>query len=126
MTLSVIKSILIVGMGSFLGGSARYAISLLMKNLSKGFPWATLAVNLLGCLLIGILWGFFSRTSNDVNGWALIMTVGICGGFTTFSPFSKEALMMLQAGNLGPFAGYVAISVVAGIALVTLGYWLAR
>ena len=126
MTLSVIKSILIVGMGSFLGGSARYAISLLMKNLSKGFPWATLAVNLLGCLLIGILWGFFSRTSNDVNGWALFMTVGFCGGFTTFSTFSKEALMMLQTGNLGPFAGYVAISVFAGIALVTLGYWLAR
>ena len=52
----IIRNILIVGTGSFLGGAARYAISLLMKNLSKCFPWATLAANLFGCLLIGILW----------------------------------------------------------------------
>ena len=52
MTTSVLKSILMVGAGSFLGGAARYAISLAMKTLSKGFPWATLAANLIGCLLI--------------------------------------------------------------------------
>lgn len=51
---------------------------------------------------------------------------GLLGGFTTFSTFSKEALMMLQAGNLWGFAGYVAISVVAGIALAALGYFLVQ
>ena len=126
MTTSVLKSILMVGAGSFLGGAARYAISLAMKTLSKGFPWATLAANLIGCLLIGILWGCFSRSSNDVSPWALFMTVGFCGGFTTFSTFSKEALTMLQAGNIWSFAGYVALSITAGIALVALGYWLVR
>ena len=80
----IIRNILIVGTGSFLGGAARYAISLLMKNLSKGFPMATLAANLAGCLLIGILWGCFCRNSNDGSSWALFMTVGFCGGFTTF------------------------------------------
>ena len=126
MTTSVLKSILRVGAGSFLGAAARYAISLAMKTLSKGFPWATLAANLIGCLLIGILWGCFSRSSNDGSSWALFMTVGFCGGFTTFSTFSKEALMMLQAGNFWSFAGYVALSITAGIALVALGYWLVR
>ena len=126
MTTSVLNSILMVGAGSFLGGAARYAISLVVKTLSKGFPWPTLAVHLIGCLLIGILWGCFSRSSNDGSPWALFRAVGFWGGFTTFSTFSKEALVVLQAGNVWSFAGYVALSITAGIALVALGYWLVR
>lgn len=126
MITSVIRSILIAGTGSFLGGAARYSLSLLIKNTGKGFPWATLAANLIGCLLIGMLWGYFNRISSDAGNWALFMTTGFCGGFTTFSTFSKEALMMLQAGNFWCFAGYVALSVIAGIALAALGFWLVR
>ncbi len=120
----IIKNILAVGAGSFLGGVARYLVSLAMKGFSKGFPWATLAVNLVGCFLIGLLWGVFSKNGTEGSSWALFQTVGFCGGFTTFSTFSKEALLMLQGGNVWGFTGYVAISAVAGIALVALGYFL--
>ena len=94
--------------------------------MSKGFPWGTLAVNLIGCFVIGLLWGFFSKNSSESSSWALFMTIGICGGFTTFSTFSKEALMMLQTGNFMSLLAYVAISVIAGIALVAAGYYLVR
>ena len=122
----IIKNIAVVGAGSFLGGAARYLVSLVMKGISKGFPWATLAVNLVGCFLIGLLWGVFSKNGTEGSNWALFLTVGLCGGFTTFSTFSKEALVMLQGGNIWGFAGYVAISVIAGIALVAAGYFLMR
>ena len=124
MVSDIIKNIAIVGAGSFIGGSARSLVSLAMKGISKGFPWATLVVNVLGCFLIGLLWGYFSRGASEGSSWALFLTVGVCGGFTTFSTFSKEALMMLQASNIWGFAAYVAVSVIAGIALVALGYYL--
>ena len=84
MVSDIIKNTLFIGYGSFIGGAARYLVSIAMK------------------------------------------TVGICGGFTTFSTFSKEALMMLQAGNFMSLLAYVAISVIAGIALVAAGYYLVR
>ncbi len=126
MVSDIIKNIAVVGAGSFIGGAARYLISLAMKGIGKGFPWATLAVNLVGCFLIGLLWGLFSRTANEDGNWVLFLTVGFCGGFTTFSTFSKDALTMLQGGNVWGFAGYVAISVIVGIALVAAGYYLVR
>lgn len=124
MVADIIKNIAIAGAGSFIGGAARYLVSLAMKGVSKGFPWATLAVNVLGCFLIGLLWGYFSRSASEGGSWALFLTVGVCGGFTTFSTFSKEALMMLQSGNIWGFATYVALSVISGVALVALGYYL--
>lgn len=74
----IIRNTIFIGCGSFLGGAARYLISVAMKTMSKGFPWGTLAVNLVGCLVIGLLWGFFSKNSSESSLWALFMTVGIC------------------------------------------------
>ena len=124
--MEIIRNILAVGAGSFIGGVARYLVSIAMKGIGKGFPWATLTVNLLGCLLIGLLWGLLSRNATESTSWSLFLTVGLCGGFTTFSTFSKEALTMLQAGQIGGFATYVVVSVLAGIALAALGYYVAR
>ena len=121
-----IRNIIAVGAGSFIGGIARYLVSLAMKGISKGFPLATLSVNLLGCLIIGLLWGFLSRNASESTSWGLFLTVGLCGGFTTFSTFSKEALTMLQTGQIWGFASYIAISILAGIALVALGYYIGR
>lgn len=126
MIADLIKNIAVAGVGSFIGGALRYLISLAMKGVGKGFPWATLAVNVLGCFLIGLLWGVFSRTSGESSNLSLFLTVGVCGGFTTFSTFSKEALVMLQAGNVWGFVAYVGVSVAAGIALAALGYYLVR
>lgn len=126
MLADVIKNILTVGAGSFLGGIARYLISLVMKGISKGFPLATLAVNLLGCFIIGLLWGILSRNASESTSWGLFLTVGLCGGFTTFSTFSKEALTMLQTGQIWGFTSYIALSVLAGIALVALGCYITR
>ena len=121
-----IRNIIAVGAGSFIGGIARYIVSLAMKGISKGFPWATVLVNLLGCLIIGLLWGFLSRNAAESTSWGLFQTVGLSGGFTTFSTFSKEALTMLQTGQIWGFASYIALSILAGIALVALGYYIGR
>ena len=126
------KELLLVGIGSFFGGGMRYLVAQLQHRLMATsavacgtFPWATFAVNVVGCLLIGLLTGIASSGHLPAQ-WKLVLVTGFCGGFTTFSSFSKEALMMLQLGNYWNFAFYVALSVVVGIALVAFGYSLFR
>ena len=123
----MLKSLLIVGVGSFIGGVLRYAVSVFMKNLcSQGFPWGTLLVNLVGCFAFGVIFALFGKFSSSGSAWCLLLTTGVCGGFTTFSTFANESVQMLQNGNLGGFVGYVATSLVAGLALVALGYWIIK
>ena len=123
----MLKSILLVGIGSFFGGALRYAVSVFMKNLcSQGFPWGTLLVNLVGCFAFGVIFALFGKFSSSGSAWCLLLTTGVCGGFTTFSTFANESVQMLQNGNLGGFVGYVATSLVAGLALVALGYWIIK
>jgi len=122
----MMKDILCVGMGSFLGGICRYLIGLAMKGVSALFPWATLATNLAGCFLIGVLLALFNRFPNASPHLNLLLTVGFCGGFTTFSSFSKESLTLLQSGNYSSFLFYVLGSIVLGIAAVALGFAIAK
>ena len=123
----MIKSLLLVGLGSFCGGALRYYISTLMKSVcNQGFPWGTLLVNLVGCLLIGVVFGLFGKMETQSNSWCLILTAGFCGGFTTFSAFANESLQMLQSGNTLNLTIYILASVLVGIALVALGYWLVK
>ena len=123
----MLKSLLIVGTGSFIGGAMRYLLSTCMKNVcGQGFPWGTLSVNLLGCFLFGILFAIFNKNASTDNTLYLLLTTGICGGFTTFSTFANESLHMLQNGNTGGFLCYAGVSVAAGIALVALGFILVK
>ena len=95
----MIKEIILVGIGSGIGGVCRYLISLLMPFANNSFPWGTFTANIIGCLLIGLLWGVTSRFQSLSPSFSLFLMVGFCGGFTTFSTFSKESLALLQANN---------------------------
>ena len=98
----MLKSILIVGAGSFLGGALRFLISTLMKGAcTSSFPWGTLTVNLIGCLLIGVIYGLFARHSSISHSMCLLLTTGFCGGFTTFSTFSNEGVLTDLLGDYG-------------------------
>ena len=119
----MIKDVIIVGIGSGIGGICRYLISLTMGHAGNGFPWGTFAANVTGCLLIGLLWGLTSRFHNLSPAFSLLFMVGFCGGFTTFSTFSKEGLTMMQTNNYMLFTLYTLGSMVLGIIAVGLGYY---
>jgi CrcB protein len=122
-----LKPVLFIGAGGFLGSIARYSLHLLISSRSLAtFPWGTFTVNIIGCLLIGILVGLETRHEliNEPLKWLLI--TGFCGGFTTFSTFSIEGLALLNEHQFGVFFGYAIGSVVIGILATFLGYGLIR
>ena len=121
----MIKDLLYIGAGGFLGSVLRYLVAVVMRSHNV-FPWGTFTVNLVGCLIIGLICGFAGSHPSFPPSVNLFLTVGLCGGFTTFSTFSKEALTLLQNGNITAFCLYAIGSVVLGVSCVALGYWLAK
>lgn len=121
-------SYLLVGIGGMLGSMARHAVGSAALHLWPAikFPFGTLAVNLIGCLLIGILAGTIERLASENAEWRLFAVVGILGGFTTFSAFGIETLTLLRSGHLGLALGYVLASVLLGVAFCALGLKLAN
>lgn len=118
----MLKDLLLVGLGSGLGGMCRYLVSQLLVTTQNGFPWGTFTVNIVGSLLIGLLWGLSSRLPSLSPALTLLFMVGFCGGFTTFSTFSREGLTLLQMQNYTLFLLYTLGSVVLGILAVMMGY----
>jgi fluoride exporter len=115
------KMILAIGTGSFIGGISRYLLSLLIQNrVYSTFPFGTMGVNILGCFLIGIVFGFADR-GNMSQEWRLFLATGVLGGFTTFSAFSNETVGMLRDGQLWYASAYVAGSVVLGLVATFIG-----
>jgi fluoride exporter len=118
----MLKTLLYIGIGSFLGGIARYLMSRAVQNsIASAFPYGTMAVNLLGCLLIGFIFGISERTNILNDEWRIILTVGFCGGFTTFSTFANENMTLLRDGNFISFALYTGLSVFLGLVAVFFG-----
>ena len=114
---------LFVFLGGGTGSVLRYLVGLWIG--SAAFPWATFAVNAIGSLAIGLFGGWAARF-----GWSdemrLLLTTGLCGGFTTFSTFSKESLALIEGGRYSLFVFYVAGSVALGIIAAGLGFWIVK
>jgi len=115
--------ILIIGLGGFIGTIARYGVSILAYRYAGAtFPFGTLTVNLVGCFLIGIVYSLIQERDLLSTSSRLFLTVGVFGGFTTFSSFGNETLLLMRAGN--PLLGllYVLVSVLLGVLAVWAGY----
>lgn len=118
----MIKTLLLVGTGGFLGSVSRFLASRFMQNyFPSAFPFGTFFVNISGCFLIGLIYGFSERSSLLTSGWKLFLAVGFCGGFTTFSTFANENLALLRDGEFFNFILYTGLSVFIGIAATFLG-----
>ena len=116
------KQLLIVFIGGGMGTVMRFLVSKIIPYSGKGFPWSTFCANLIGCMLIGLLIGYFLRYSiENQSSLVLFATIGFCGGFTTFSTFAQENLAFIRSGNYSMFLIYSFISLSVGILMVYLG-----
>lgn len=113
--------LLLVGLGGMMGAMCRYAISKICFSKSRGtLPWATLTVNILGSLLLGVLYGAFYHNIIDHKAM-LLGAIGFLGSFTTFSTFSLDALQLIKQTQTPLAILYILISITIGIALAATG-----
>lgn len=118
---------LIVFVGGGLGAALRHGVNLAAARLLGGtFPYATLIENVSGSLVMGLLAGYFAFRGGASQHWQLFFTTGILGGYTTFSAFSLDAVLLYERGAFGLAALYVAASVLLSIAGLFAGLWLMR
>jgi CrcB protein len=112
---------LLAAIGGALGALARWGVAEALPRADGGWPWATLLVNLTGCLLIGVLTGALAGRSPE-PAWARpFLAVGVLGGFTTYSAFAVEAVGLAEAGRVAAAGGYVLASVLGGVLAVAAG-----
>lgn len=106
---------ILVGLGGFVGTVCRYLIGLLPTKLDGSFPIKTLLINLIGSFAIGLILAFAAKSKTLDPRVLLVLKVGVCGGFTTFSAFAYETAELMQRGALGLALLYVSLSVVLGL-----------
>lgn len=118
------KQILLVALGGALGSVARFKMSgwVLHQSPNWRFPAGTLAVNLIGCLIAGLLAGMAVKQDVFTPEARVFLFTGILGGFTTFSAFGLETLLLLKRGETGVALANVVVSIVVGLAVAWLGY----
>ncbi|MCP3736007.1 fluoride efflux transporter CrcB [Sphingomonas sp. RP10(2022)] len=119
--------LVLVMVGGALGTAARYLTGRATLALfGPAFPFGTLAVNLIGGLLMGVLAGVLARAGTGGEPWRLFLGVGVLGGFTTFSAFSLDVVAMIERGATGAAFGYALLSVIGSVAALFAGLMLAR
>lgn len=116
------RLLLIIGAGGFFGTILRYLVSKYFQQiLFSSFPYGTFIVNITGCLIMGIIYGIAQRHALISDELRLFLTVGFCGGFTTFSTFANENLGFLRDGEFLQFALYTGLTVFLGLIALYLG-----
>lgn len=115
------RNIILVGFGGACGAILRYGITLLFAALQWSTTLGTFLTNLIGSLCIGIITG-----SCQQNTWFLLLTVGVCGGFTTYSTFSMQSVTLLQQGRYGTAACYILGTAILCVAFSAAGYFLGQ
>jgi len=119
----MIKNLLLIGAGGFIGSVARYLVSRLNTHVDwLSIPVGTLLVNILGSLLIGFLIGIAEKSQLMTLELRMFLMVGLCGGFTTFSSFTGENLMLMRNGQFLPLFLYTGLSILLGFTAVYFGY----
>lgn len=123
----MLKNILLVGLGGAVGSMLRYLCTVgINKYFPSAFPWATFAINIIGCFLIGVFLALFSREQGAHGDVRLLLMTGLCGGYTTFSAFALENLQLLQAGQTNLAFLYIVASVIMGVLAVWGGVVVVR
>jgi fluoride exporter len=123
----MIKTMLIVGSGGFIGSVLRYLVQVNVEKLmSSTFPMGTLLVNVTGSFIIGIIYAFAEKGNLMSPEWRIFLAVGICGGFTTFSTFTMDNLNLLKDNSLFQLLLYTGGSLFLGVLAVYLGIILTR
>ena len=118
---------LMVFIGGGIGAALRHGVNLGTARLfGTSFPYGTLTVNIVGCLVMGLLTGYFAFKGDVTQHWRLFLTTGILGGFTTFSAFSLDVALLYERGEVGLAATYVLASVVISLVAVFGGLALMR
>ena len=120
-----------VALGGAIGALLRYQTGRWMTwwlgpNTITAFPWATLTVNVLGSLAMGLLAGYLARHGHGGDQWRLFLGVGVLGGFTTFSAFSLELMVLIERGQAAQGLIYAVVSVLAGLSALYVGLILMR
>ena len=118
------KSFLLVFFGGGLGSSLRYLLTIAMNQYSKVLPFGTFTVNMLGCLLIGLILGYAQKENTLTSNQTLLLATGFCGGFTTFSAFANENLELIKNGEIFNFSVYTICSILVGVLAVFIGFYL--
>ncbi|MEK9968727.1 MAG: fluoride efflux transporter CrcB [Ferrovibrio sp.] len=108
---------LIVFLGAGIGGALRHGVNVTaMRLISAGFPWGTLAVNIVGSFAMGVIAEYFALKSGLPQQWRLFLTTGVLGGFTTFSAFSLETALLYERGEMLAAGIYMIASAVLAVA----------